>query len=145
MCWSATTNERWKIVFLRSWLFSSFSSSRAKIRKSYLKHSFHGPNNKHKNKHFQRHLNERKLISFLACCSEHWDRYAVLSLDKQTNNKTRTTFSDLRSLLRGLRFGWHSTVLSKLSITNYQQKKLMWKKPRHSFIKIFIIMMCGEL
>lgn len=102
-------------------------------REIYASHtlntSLHGPNNEH----FQRHLNGRKLISYF--CSSHVERRAfwgtVLLTNKQTN-KTLLQESNRHFFLE------RNYQLQ----TKYQEKAK--RKARHSFIKIFIIMMCGE-
>lgn len=102
-------------------------------REIYASHtlntSLHGPNNEH----FQRHLNGRKLISYF--CSSHVERRAfwgtVLLTNKQTNKTLLQESNRLFFLERNYQLQ-----------TKYQEKAK--RKARHSFIKIFIIMMCGE-
>lgn len=56
-----------------------------------------------------------------------------------TNKQTRRFYKNLSFFRDFLQF------LSKLSITNEVSREgKKEKEPRHSFIKIFIIMMCGE-
>ena len=112
------SNERWKITFSSVLTFRFLRGWKENKRKSYLKHTLsrHDPNNKH----FQRHLNGRKLIFFL------------LEIHNSLTNK--------QDVFTRNHFFWRFLTVTR--IRNYQlqtkyQSEWEGDEPRRSFIKIF--------